>query len=119
MLLRVCSLIFALLLAGTALRATAQNAQFSGIVKDQQGAVIQGAEVRVASQATAVERKTVTNADGIYVVPFLIPDVYQIFVQAHGFTTRDFGNLAWPTSAVCFGPPCGTLMLGVLGSAGA
>jgi hypothetical protein len=31
----------------------------------------------------------------------------------------DFGNLAWPTSAVCFGPPCGTLMLRVFGSAGA
>jgi DNA primase len=35
------------------------------------------------------------------------------------FRVPDFGNLAWPTSAVCFGPPCGTLMLGVLGSAGA
>jgi hypothetical protein len=23
----------------------------------------------------------------------------------------EFGNLAWPTSAVCFGPPLGTLML--------
>jgi len=31
----------------------------------------------------------------------------------------EFGNLAWPTSAVCFGPPLGTLMLGELGSAGA
>jgi DNA sulfur modification protein DndE len=32
---------------------------------------------------------------------------------------HEFGNLAWPTSAVCFGPPLGTLMLRVLGSAGA
>jgi hypothetical protein len=31
----------------------------------------------------------------------------------------DFGNLVWPTSAVCSGPPFGTLMLRVLGSAGA
>jgi len=31
----------------------------------------------------------------------------------------EFGNLAWPTSAVCFGPSLGTLMLRVLGSAGA
>jgi len=31
----------------------------------------------------------------------------------------DFGNLAWPTSAVCFGPPFGTLRLRVFGSAGA
>jgi hypothetical protein len=27
--------------------------------------------------------------------------------------------LAWPTSAVCFGPPLGTLMLRVFGSTGA
>jgi hypothetical protein len=33
--------------------------------------------------------------------------------------TFEFGNLAWPTSAVCFGPPLGTLMLRGLGSAGA
>jgi hypothetical protein len=31
----------------------------------------------------------------------------------------EFGNLAWPISAVCFGPPCGTLMVKVFGSAGA
>ena len=31
----------------------------------------------------------------------------------------EFGNLAWPTSAVCFGPPPGTLLLRELGSAGA
>src|ERR1700722_8351975 len=31
----------------------------------------------------------------------------------------EFDNLAWPTSAVCFGPPPGTLMLRVFGSAGA
>ena len=35
------------------------------------------------------------------------------------FRIAEFGNLAWPTSAVCFGPPLGTLMLRELGSAGA
>jgi hypothetical protein len=41
--------------------------------------------------------------------------------RGHGAQSGDdeFGNLAWPTSAVCFGPPLGTLMLRVLGSAGA
>jgi hypothetical protein len=42
---------------------------------------------------------------------------------AHGrrqfVDVAEFGNLAWPTSAVCFGPPLGTLILRVLGSAGA
>jgi hypothetical protein len=40
-------------------------------------------------------------------------------VLAQALTNGEFGNLAWPTSAVCFGPPLGTLMLRVLGSAGA
>ena len=39
----------------TSLTATAQNAQFSGRVTDAQGAVIQGAEVRVVNQATGIE----------------------------------------------------------------
>jgi len=37
----------------------------------------------------------------------------------YSFRLDDFGNLVWPTSAVCSGPPFGTLMLRVLGSAGA
>src|SRR5277367_129270 len=70
-----------------AIMANAQTAQFSGRVTDPQGAVIQGAEVRVVNQATGIERRNETNADGIYSVPFLLPGVYQIFVQGKGFTT--------------------------------
>ncbi len=73
--------------AVAAMPAIAQNAQFSGRVTDAQGAVIQAAQVRVVNQATGVERKSQTNASGIYSVPFLIPGVYQIFVQGNGFTT--------------------------------
>jgi alpha,alpha-trehalase len=45
-------------------------------------------------------------------------DVLNSHVCADAYAD-EFGNLAWPTSAVCFGPPLGTLMLRVLGSAGA
>jgi hypothetical protein len=46
-------------------------------------------------------------------------DVKEYYFYLDGTPTHEFGNLAWPTSAVCFGPPLGTLMLRVLGSAGA
>jgi hypothetical protein len=45
--------------------------------------------------------------------------VFRHFATEMDKDTPEFGNLAWPTSAVCFGPPLGTLMLRVLGSAGA
>lgn len=67
--------------------ASAQTAQFSGRVTDPQGAVVQGAEVRVVNHATGIERRSETNSDGIYSVPFLLPGIYQIFVQGNGFTT--------------------------------
>ena len=35
----------------------------------------------------------------------------QIMLEELERRNYDFGNLAWPSSAVCFGPPCGTLML--------
>jgi hypothetical protein len=50
---------------------------------------------------------------------FRLKEACQIWRLQYSDVIRDFGNLAWPTSAVCFGPPCGTLMLRVFGSAGA
>lgn len=67
--------------------AFAQNAQFSGEVTDEQKAVVPNAEVRIVNQATGVETKTKTNGSGVYVVPYLIPGTYRIFVQAPGFET--------------------------------
>jgi hypothetical protein len=49
----------------------------------------------------------------------LAADADQLHHGSRARLAADFGNLSWPTSAVCFGPPCGLLMLRVLGSAGA
>lgn len=75
---------FALFVCGSAF---AQNAGFSGEVTDQQKVMVPNAEVRVVNQKTAVERKTKTNDSGFYVVPYLVPGTYRIFVQAAGFET--------------------------------
>jgi Carboxypeptidase regulatory-like domain len=88
MLKRVVRIMAAVVLLVSGFSATAQTtAQFSGRVTDPQGAIVRNAEVRVVNQATGVERRVATNNDGLYTVPFLNPGMYQIFVQANGFST--------------------------------
>ena len=65
----------------------AQNGEVTGRVTDSQDAAVHAAIVRVVNQATGVERKTTTNSEGLYFVPFIPPGDYQIFVQAPGFAT--------------------------------
>jgi len=85
-----------------ALPCFAVGAQIGGRVADSQNSAIQGAVVRVVDQSTGIERKNVTNADGLYDIPFLLPGIYQIFVQAPGFSTAvspifnlDSGQALW------------------------
>ena len=44
-----------------------------GYVSDSQQAAVRGATIRVINRATGVERKTTTNPDGLYSVPFVRP----------------------------------------------
>jgi hypothetical protein len=79
-----CSrLLFLIFIAATP--ALAQDAQLSGRVTDPSGAVIANAKIEVRNQATSASRATTTNADGLYVVPFLAPGVYTISADANGF----------------------------------
>jgi hypothetical protein len=64
----------------------AQSAQVQGQVTDNSGAVIPKASVRVVDQKTGASRKTETNASGQYAVAGLTPSLYEIFVQANGFS---------------------------------
>jgi hypothetical protein len=73
-----------------ALTVSAQNAVGSirGTVTDQQGGVIQNAEVTVTNKATGEARKTNTGGDGLYAVENLLPGEYEVRVQAQGFATH-------------------------------
>ena len=66
----------------------AQTADVSGVVMDPSGAAVAGAKVRLVNQATLVERNVTTNAQGNFVVPFMPPGVYEVFVDASGFSTE-------------------------------
>ena len=64
--------------------------RIAGTVRDPNGAVIVGAEVTVSSNATAEERRVITDNEGNYNAPLLPPGVYRIRVTANGFNTGLF-----------------------------
>src|SRR5258705_11011137 len=65
--------------------AFAQNAQLTGIITDDNFALIAGAQITLTNVDTNVTRKAVTNADGYYSIPFVPPGNYQLKVHADGF----------------------------------
>ena len=67
--------------------------RLAGTVKDQNGAVIVGAEVTVTSLATAEERKVTTDTEGNYTVPLLPPATYRVRVTASGFNSALFDSV--------------------------
>src|SRR5437899_9408678 len=60
-----------------------------GTVTDQQGSAVAGAKVTVTSIAKGTIDETTTNADGNYTVSHLIPDVYNVHIEATGFKSYD------------------------------
>jgi hypothetical protein len=81
------------LCALSVLAQTQTTGRIAGTVKDQNGAVIVGAEVTVVSKATGDERKVTTNRDGNYAVPLLPPGTYRVKVTAPGFNSALFDNV--------------------------
>jgi hypothetical protein len=63
------------------------TAQISGTVKDSTGAVLPGAEVTAAQTDTGINRSTVTNETGSYVLPNLPLGPYRLQATLPGFQT--------------------------------
>ena len=64
---------------------TANTGAIAGSVSDPSGAPVAGAAVVINREATGEERDLTTNAEGIFSVPFLTPDNYDLTVRAPGF----------------------------------
>ena len=79
------------LAARTTLPVMAQNPTGSirGTVTDQQGAIIQNANVTVTNKATGDARKVNTGSDGIYAVENLLPGEYEVKIEATNFATQN------------------------------
>jgi len=72
-----------LLVAG--LSAFAQTAQFTGRVSDPSDLGMPGAEVRLRSPQTGIERVLTTNSEGYYSAPLLPRGTYSLTVSHVGF----------------------------------
>jgi Carboxypeptidase regulatory-like domain/TonB-dependent Receptor Plug Domain len=57
----------------------------TGTVTDASGAVVPNAQVRVSNGSRGIDRSTVTNRDGDYLVAGLPPGTYDISISAPGF----------------------------------
>ncbi len=62
------------------------TAQIAGTVRDQSGAVIPGAEVKVTQTATGASRTTASNEEGRYIFPTLSLGPYVLEASRDGFT---------------------------------
>jgi Carboxypeptidase regulatory-like domain/TonB dependent receptor len=69
------------------LRAQTTNGLITGVVADSTGAVVAGAQVSIVNRDTGVERKAVSDASGLYVVPQLAPGGYTLMVMKEGFAS--------------------------------
>jgi hypothetical protein len=71
--------------------ATNLHAQDTGVitgtVRDNTGAVIQGADVKISGSAGGIDRATTTNSDGDYLAAGLPGGTYNLVIAAKGFKT--------------------------------
>jgi len=75
-------------------RARAQaTATINGTVSDSTGAVIADAAVVLHSQETNLDRTTITNSVGTYVIPQIHPGEYSVKVSKTGFRTEEKTNI--------------------------
>lgn len=77
--------LFGLLLVSSAAWAQFDTGTITGVLHDEQGAVITGASVAIGNVATGVVTSTKTNDDGTYQVLGLIPGTYSVEATAQGF----------------------------------
>src|SRR5829696_5642511 len=91
----VCFLLSFILVTSVSISVYAQGATatLSGVVTDQTGAVIPGANIAVISIAQGFQRTTTTNDEGIFVVPLLPPGNYTVKAEHEGFTPAEFRDV--------------------------
>ena len=65
--------------------AQSGTSTISGVVRDSTDAPLPGAVVKVINEDTGVEIETVSNEEGLYRVPFLVPGHYRVEINLEGF----------------------------------
>jgi hypothetical protein len=78
-------ILFVIAITTVASFAQAGTSGVSGTIRDNNGAVVPGATVKLANAATGFERTTTTSSDGTYSFASVPPATYQLEVTASGF----------------------------------
>src|SRR5262245_24467418 len=81
-------------MAQSGLAQTSGAGALTGTVTDTNRALVAGAKVKVANEATGESRVVVTGADGQYRVPLLPPGSYRVEVVSGGFKTATRSGLS-------------------------
>src|SRR5215813_5029921 len=76
--------VLALVVCATAF-AQSPVASIAGVIKDPSGAVVAGAAVTSTSLADAGRRRVVSDGQGFFLIPTLMPGEYKLVVEAKGF----------------------------------
>ncbi len=82
---RVAGLAAVLLLVTATAFAQGAAGSISGTVRDPSGAVLAGAAVEAANNATGEKRSAVTNEEGVYTIPNLPVGTYTLSISSAGF----------------------------------
>jgi outer membrane receptor protein involved in Fe transport len=69
-------------------RAQTETGQIVGNVTDPNGAVVSGAKIKIVNVGTGAERLATSDTQGSYVATNLLPAVYEITVEAAGFSVN-------------------------------
>ena len=77
-----------LLSVPTAFAQTADTGSLVGTVTDSSGATVPDAAIKVVNEATGDTRDLVSQSNGNYQVPLLVPGTYRIEVSKAGFKTE-------------------------------
>ena len=82
---RCCVLLTLLFLATLPLYAQSNYATLTGTVTDAQQLPVAGAAVELTAVSTGAVRRAVTNQQGLFEAAALLPDEYEVKIQANGF----------------------------------
>src|SRR5713226_7798144 len=90
---RATLLLGIILIGCSAVFGQVETATVSGVITDQSGGIVAGAEVRVTNADTNVSSTITSNQSGIYLVTGLKPGRYRVHVAKDGFKGIDLTDL--------------------------
>lgn len=83
-----------LIVCSTMAFAQQPTATLTGVVSDQNGALIPGAKITASNKATNLSRTAITNDEGVYVISSLPVGEYEVKFSAIGFNQQNsFENI--------------------------